>query len=244
MSYRDVLYSNYSSSFAEQKAFDPQVQFAAYESIYRLRSFAADARVLDVGCGKGEWLAWLQRRGFRELHGVDASESDIAIARQTVSGAELVLGDATELLNRSDSRYDLIHAKDVVEHMTKDEFVAFLQAAHNALRPGGSIWLLTFNAQAPLAGATRYGDFTHESGHTPLSFAQCFRACGFTNVSVQGFHYCSSNLSGRLRSLIARPVHAIARMMLRTRHGGSSAQGAVDIFAAEPDLFAVASRPV
>jgi cyclopropane fatty-acyl-phospholipid synthase-like methyltransferase len=242
MFYRAVLYSNYSSSFGEQKAFVPEVQFEVYEAHYGTQPLARDAVVLDVGCGKGEWLAWLHQRGHSDLHGVDASESDIAIARQTTPSATLTLGDATELLSRSENSFDLIHAKDVVEHMSKDEFIAFLQAAHRALRPGGRIWLLTFNAQAPLAGATRYGDFTHESGHTPLSFSQCFRACGFTDVTVRGIHYCSRSLGGRVRAVMASAVHAVARLMLRLRHGGGSRQAAVDLFAAEPDLFAQATK--
>jgi 2-polyprenyl-3-methyl-5-hydroxy-6-metoxy-1,4-benzoquinol methylase len=134
-----------------------------------------------------------------------------------------------------------VHAKDVIEHMTKDEFIHFLQAAHAALRPGGRIWLRTFNAQAPLSGMTRYGDFTHESGHSPSSLAQCLRATGFTQIRVKGQHYCSRSLSGRVRALLSWPVKKAARLMLKLRHGGGS-HGEVDLFASEPDVFAEAVK--
>lgn len=239
MSYRTVLYSNYSQSFGEQKTFDPEVQFEQYAVVYGSRTLPAQTMLLDVGCGKGEWLAWQSRRGLKHLHGVDASPSDLAVAKTTAPGASLVLGDATEHLASVAGRYDLIHAKDVIEHMTKDEFIAFLQAAHHALADGGSIWLLSFNAQAPLAGATRYGDFTHESGHTPTSLAQCLNACGFDDVSVQGFHYCSRSLSGRVRASMAWPVHYFARLLLRLRHGGSGRSRRIDYCNPQPDLFGI-----
>lgn len=238
MSYRDVLYSNYSASFGAQKAFNPQEQFAAYEATYGALNLSLETVVLDVGCGKGEWLAWQTARGLKHLNGVDASPSDLEIARTTAPQAKLILGDASQHLASVEARYDLIHAKDVIEHMTKDEFIAFLQAAHRALKPGGRLWLLTFNAQAPLSGATRYGDFTHESGHTPSSLSQCLAATGFGDTMVTGVHYCSSSLSGSIRALLAWPVHKIARLMLRIRHGGGGRPGKVDIWCPMSDLFA------
>lgn len=218
------------------------MQFAFYDAIYGAQAFNDTSAVLDVGCGKGEWLAWLHQRGLRQLHGVDASPSDIEQARQTAPGSQLSLGDGTQHLLANPETFDLIHAKDVIEHMTKDEFITFLQAALRALKPGGQLWLLSFNAQAPLSGAIRYGDFTHESGHTPASLAQCLRACGFGAVAVRGLHYCSKSLSGRVRALLAWPVLKVSRLMLRLRHGGADAQGDIDLFASQPDLFARARK--
>jgi cyclopropane fatty-acyl-phospholipid synthase-like methyltransferase len=242
MSYRSVLYSNYSESFGENKDFHPEVQFAAYDAIYGRPTLSKDAAVLDIGCGKGEWLAWLKKQGFTQLNGVDASPSDLAIAKTTCGQSNLTLGDGTQHLTSHPNAFDLIHAKDVIEHMTKDEFIAFLQAAHAALKPGGQLWLLSFNAQAPLAGATRYGDFTHESGHTPSSLAQCLRACGYHDPSVHGVHYCSRSLSGRVRALTSWPVQKIGRMVLRLRHGGGGSIGRVDYLCAQPDLFAIGRK--
>lgn len=241
MHYRDVLYSDYSTAFSGQKQYDPTVQYASYEATYELQSLQRDLAIFDVGCGKGEWLAWMSQKGFRSLHGTDFSPSDVAVAIQQLPHAQVVQGDATEQLRQRGGQLDVVHAKDVIEHMTKDEFIHFLQAAHAALRPGGRIWLRSFNAQAPLSGMTRYGDFTHESGHTPSSLAQCLRATGFTQVKVKGQHYCSTALQGRLRALLSWPVKQLARLLLKLRHGSGS-HGEVDLFAAEPDLFAEAVK--
>lgn len=241
MSYRDILYANYSASFGAGKAFEPEVQFAQYESVYGRMPLSMDATILDVGCGKGEWLAWLKQQGFRNLCGVDASTSDLGHSQRWLDGVKLQQGDAHSLLRDQAAAYDLIHGKDVAEHMTKDEFISFLQLACRALKPGGQLWLLTFNAQAPLANATRYGDFTHEIGLTPRSVAQCLRACGFESIEVRGVHYCSSSLSGRVRRMFASALHAGARFMLKLRHGTGSEPG-VDVFSPHPDMLAVARK--
>jgi cyclopropane fatty-acyl-phospholipid synthase-like methyltransferase len=241
MHYRDVLYSNYSASFAEQKTHNPAVQFAAYEATYDLSPISTESEVLDIGCGTGEWLTWLHQKGYTQLNGIDFSPSDIAIAKQQLTQANLSHVDAVSHLQQQTARFDLIHAKDVIEHMTKDEFIHFLQAAHTALKPGGRIWLRSFNAQAPLSTATRYGDFTHESAHTPGSLAQCLRSTGFQQISIRGFHYCSSSLSGRVRALLSLPVAAVSRLILQLRHGKGGSPG-VDLHSPAPDLHAEACK--
>lgn len=242
--YRDVLYRNYSAAFSAQKSYAPCQQVAQYEAVYPGLPENSGLAVADLGCGKGEWLGWLAGKGFTSLTGVDASESDLFIARShDRSGVRWVQADLIEHLEASPGAYDLLHAKDVIEHMTKDEFIRFLLAAHKALKPGGSLWMLTFNAQSPLAGATRYGDFTHESGHTPASLAQCLRACGFVQPKVRGWHYGSGSPGGRIRAVLGFLFYRLCRVVLMLRHGGGGAVEGLDLHIAEPDLFATAVRP-
>lgn len=242
MSYRDILYANYSAGFGEGKAFDPAVQFAQYEAVYGRPSLSKEAVVLDVGCGKGEWLAWMKQQGFSQLSGVDASVSDLHHSQGWLSGIELHQRAVLEHLADRPEAFDVIHGKDVAEHMTKDEFLRFLQLARASLKPGGQLWLMTFNAQAPLASATRYGDFTHEIGLTPRSLAQCLRACGYDQLQVRGVHYCSNSPSGRFRRLLSLPVLLAARLMLKLRHGTGTEEG-IDTFAPHPDIFCAARKP-
>lgn len=243
-SYRDVLYADYSANFGDLKTFDQgRSQFPLYEAIYSSFDVPKEASILDVGCGKGEWLGWLQRKGYQQLAGVDGSPSDLAIAGSWLEKIQLTQDNLLSHLDVTPERYDVIHAKDVIEHLTKDEIVRFLQGARRCLNEGGQIWLQTFNAQAPLAAATRYGDFTHEIGLTPQSLAQCLSACGFRNVRVQGVHYCSHSIGGRMRRLLSFAVHYMSRLILRLRHGGGSDPGgAVDRFCVLPDMLAVAFK--
>lgn len=235
-SYRDVLYRDYSAAFGGQKALDVAQQVEQYEAIYDRLPPNPNAVIADLGCGKGEWLGWMATKGFSQLVGVDISAADLVLARQGDAARTWVESDVITFLEGQGAAFDLLHAKDIIEHFTKDEFVRFLTAARGALRPGGELWLLTFNAQSPLSTATRYGDFTHEIGLTPASMAQCLRACGFAKVSVQGHHYCSSARSGRVRALLGRVVYRLARLLIKIRHGHAASDG-VDLHCAQPDLF-------
>lgn len=243
MTYREVLYRDYSATFGGGKAYDARQQWAAYESIYRgIIPSDTGLSVADLGCGKGEWLGWMGSRGFGNRCGVDLSPADLAVARQHDPGVRWVEGGLMDVLESHPGAFDVLHAKDVVEHMTKDEFIAFLRVSLRALRAGGRLWLLTYNAQSPLAGMTRYGDFTHEIGFTPASMAQCLRACGFDQPQVRGFHYCARSTGGRMRRLAGMALYGASRFLLKVRHGGAASMHGVDQFNAQPDLFAVAQK--
>lgn len=236
-SYRDILYRNYSASFEGQKALDAGMQHAQYEATYDHLPPDRSSSIADLGCGKGEWMAWMSSKGFTQLTGVDLSPSDLAIARQNAPARQWVEENVITFLESNTAAFDLLHAKDIIEHFTKDEFIRFLSAAKNALKPGGELWMLTFNAQSPMSSATRYGDFTHEIGLTPASMAQCLRACGFMIVSVRGVHYCSASVGGRLRHLLGRLFFGVARLLLRVRHGNGTQNASVDLHSTLPDLF-------
>ncbi len=243
MNWRELLYRDYSANFGGGKSYDAARQWASYDVVYAARLPANEQlKIADLGCGKGEWLQWMGQRGFVDRTGVDLSESDLAVARMNDATVKWVDGNLMEFLRSRSGEFDIVHAKDVVEHFTKEEFIEFLVLCEKALRPGGQLWLLTYNAQSPLAGMTRYGDFTHEIGLTPASMAQCLRACGFSKVKVDGFHYCSRSLGGRLRDWIGRLFYFAGRFALKVRHGGAEAMDGVDQYNAQPDLFAISVK--
>src|SRR5205085_2228771 len=103
---------------------------------------------------------------------------------------------------------------------TKQETIDFLLICHAALRQGGQLWISTFNAQGIFSSATRYGDFTHESGFTPASMAQVLHATGFEVEEVSGTHVCPPTATGRIRKGLWWLVGIPARLILRARHGG------------------------
>ncbi len=241
-SYRDVLYCDYSATFGGQKALDASVQHAQYEATYDALPSSRDTAIADLGCGKGEWIAWVASKGFTTLTGVDLSPADLAIARQNDSTRTWVEQNVIIWLESQTAAFDLLHAKDIIEHLTKDEFIRFLTAAKNALKPGGKLWMLTFNAQSPMSSVTRYGDFTHETGHTPGSLAQCLLATGFAEIHISGRHYCSSSLGGRLRALLGVAVYGCCRLLIQLRHGKGPLTPGIDRMTARPDLFVEAIK--
>jgi len=151
-------------------------------------------------------------------------------------------GQVTEVLQKTEDRFDLLHCKDLLEHFTKDEAVAFLTACRNALCPGGELWISTFNAQAWFAPVTCYGDFTHELALTPSSLAKVLRATGFEVVSVQGFHGCPPTPGGKMRRAGFKLLDSLGRWIIEARHERSKTVSNVDFTTALPDIFARVRR--
>jgi 2-polyprenyl-3-methyl-5-hydroxy-6-metoxy-1,4-benzoquinol methylase len=237
--FREVLYSRYSESFGTSKSYDRELAFRMFEEGGRRPDLPKDAPIADLGCGKGEWLAWLQSHGFTAIQGFDVTAAELAFAAHI----PVECGDVLETLAAEHwkGKFALIHAKDLIEHFTKQEVIDFLFTCHAALREGGQLWLSTFNAQGLFSTATRYGDFTHESAFTPSSMAQVLRATGFAVEEVAGTHTCPKTAGGLVRKWIWRLVSGPARAILRARHGGK-ADPQVDNFSVNPDLFAVARK--
>ena len=237
--FRDLLYQEYSAGFGTARIHDPELAFRMFDRGGRIPPVAKGAPIADLGCGKGEWLAWLQRHGFTAVQGFDFSATEIAFAR----GIPIECGEVVSLLAaaRWQGKFALIHAKDLIEHLGKQETVDLLLACRAALQPAGLLWISTFNAQGIFSTATRYGDFTHESGFTPASMAQVLRACGFTVERVAGTHVCPRTVGGFLRSWLWRAVARPAGLLLRARHGGQR-DAVVDRFSVAPDLFAEARK--
>jgi SAM-dependent methyltransferase len=171
---RNAIYADYAHNFeGALSQFDEKAAErwgAAYEwYLRRWLPTARDARILDVGCGSGRFLHFLKRRGYTRLTGVDLSQSQVQLARQT--GIPVFCEDAIRYLQCQPSAFELIIGLDIVEHFRKDEVIDFLRAIRGALVPGGYVILQTPNAESPFFGRLRYGDFTHEVCFTPGSLA-------------------------------------------------------------------------
>ena len=72
-------------------------------------------RVLDVGCGPGFLMTFLQELGV-ESDGVDFSESSLTLAPDEIRD-RIVIG-STDKLDASDCSYDLVVCREVMEHLT------------------------------------------------------------------------------------------------------------------------------
>ncbi|KAK1232918.1 Hexaprenyldihydroxybenzoate methyltransferase, mitochondrial [Marasmius sp. AFHP31] len=109
--------------------------------------------VLDVGCGGGLLSESLARLGARTL-GVDASESNIAIANHHASQDSRLRDNLTykhtsaETLLSQPKRYDVVCSMEVLEHV--DNPTMFLSTCAELLKPSGHLFLSTIS-RTPLA---------------------------------------------------------------------------------------------
>ncbi|MFQ5901664.1 MAG: class I SAM-dependent methyltransferase [Thermodesulfobacteriota bacterium] len=167
-----------------------------------------DAAILDIGCGAGHFLYFLEKKGYKNYFGIDISEEQVDFCKQNISGS-VELFDAYEFLKDKDGVYDLIVANDFLEHTSKEKVIEILQLIHRSLKKSGKLIIKTPNMSNPFALDSRYKDFTHETGFTGKSLYQVLSVAGFSSIRI----YPSSILfPSTLKGIISRLTLKIFRV--------------------------------
>jgi 2-polyprenyl-3-methyl-5-hydroxy-6-metoxy-1,4-benzoquinol methylase len=97
-------------------------------------------RVLDLGCGEGDFTAWMAEAGADVL-GIDVAEAALARARSRHAGLEFRLAPIDGALPLSDSSFDVVWASEVIEHVA--DTARWLSEVRRVLVPGGRLLLTT-----------------------------------------------------------------------------------------------------
>ena len=169
----------------------------------------------------GRLLHFFHLRGYGRLAGVDISPEQIALARQVTP--DVTQGDVLTYLESHPGQYDLITALDLIEHLSKDEVLRFLDGCFGALRSGGRVILQTPNGDSPWFGTIRYGDFTHEQCFTPDLLRRVMQLCGFKEYEAREQPPVALGLKSHVRSLLWKLIRARIRLanMVETGSPGS-----------------------
>lgn len=105
-------------------------------------------RVLDVGCGRGETLLWLEERGAK-AYGVDYAKEALLLAKTTLrfagkSDCCIIIAANAQRLPFADESFDLVLLLDVVEHLYSWELTQTLTEIWRVLKYSG--WLIVHTA--------------------------------------------------------------------------------------------------
>lgn len=133
------------------------------------RTTPSARRVLDIGCGAGNYtLKLMQRLPDVEVTLVDLSQPmlDRARSRVEAAGGTVAQTHAADIrtLTWEAGAFDLITASMVLHHLrSPEEWSAVLAQCHHALRPGGALWISDLFLQATPALDEmmweRYGEY-------------------------------------------------------------------------------------
>jgi SAM-dependent methyltransferase len=148
-----------------------------------LALFKPGGSILDLGCGRGEFLKLLSERGFRG-RGVDLNAQMIALCRD--KGLEAQRADILEALaGTPDGSLDGIFSSQVIEHVSAAHLERLVELAYAKLAPGGVVVLETINPASVFALVQIYFlDLSHRLPVHPLALRFLMEAAGFEDVRL------------------------------------------------------------
>lgn len=104
-------------------------------------------RVLDVGCGSGEYMDIIAKMGG-EVSGQDIFEEAVKRAKEMLKtngfSADIKVGDA-EKLQFKDNYFDGVFSADLFEHIEYDKKEKIVSEIYRVLKPGGALVIKTPN---------------------------------------------------------------------------------------------------
>ncbi|HEU0305161.1 MAG TPA: class I SAM-dependent methyltransferase [Gaiellaceae bacterium] len=168
-------------------AFEARMRGSTAAVRERQRAYVDDfhdaAPVLDIGCGRGEFLSLLREAGV-DARGIDADADMVAYARG--EGLDVEQADAVAYLDAiDDGSLGGIFAAQLVEHLPPGTLVRLLELAAAKLRPGGLLVAETINPLSPLALRSYFADLTHAQPLVPETLSLLAEQAGFREVGVR-----------------------------------------------------------
>jgi O-antigen chain-terminating methyltransferase len=142
-----------------------------------------DAKAVDLGCGRGEWLELLKEEGF-DARGVDLDEGMLVACKEL--GLNAQVGDAVGFLKElPEASQVIVSGFHLVEHIPFADVQALVQEALRVLKPGGLLILETPNPENIVVGSSNfYLDPTHQRPIPPLLLAFLPEHYGYEKTKI------------------------------------------------------------
>lgn len=185
----DDFYLEFESLFRGQRADIKQrlAVYLPYLSSITQRPPKDRPIVIDVGCGRGEWLELLDENGLPAM-GVDLNQAmvDTCLA----AGLYARCADAIAVLSAQEpGSVGAVTGFHIIEHLPFEQLIALFDAAKQALCPGGVIIFETPNPENLKVGACNfYFDPTHHHPIVPQVAEFIAKQRGFSSAEILRLH--------------------------------------------------------
>jgi O-antigen chain-terminating methyltransferase len=174
----ESIYVGFENQF-RGNAVDVRQQLLPYVDIFKGAS-----KVLDLGCGRGEFLDLLREHGIQGI-GIDDNRQMVEICRS--KGLEAVESDALEFLKlQSNVSLGGVMCSHMLEHTRPAYVLQMLRTVLAKLKPGSALVIETVNVQSWCAFFSGFlRDPTHTLPLHPDTLKYLVAAAGFESASVQ-----------------------------------------------------------
>ena len=226
MDYREKFYAKYVSLntiplYGKLSINDIKKQFIVWNKyFYRFLPQNKKASIIELGCGNGGLIYWLQNMGYANASGIDVSSEQIKYAKnlgiRNVNQANLV-----DFLKNKTELYDVIFMRDVIEHFHKDEIMDIFDMLYRALKKGGTFIIQTPNGASIFGGRYRYHDFTHEISFTENSLRQVMLISNFFDTHFHETRPIVFGIKSFFRLILWNFIKIILQFILLVETGGA-----------------------
>lgn len=240
--YRDLIYSTYINNTMGTSHNDKNTK---YQIRYYKKNFARhiskdkSIKILELGCGMGEFYQFLRREGYSNYEGVDISEDEIEYIKKTIDNdVRIFKEDIFNFLNNStENCYDVVVFNDCIEHLKKDEICNILIEIKRVLKDNGKALIKTPNMANPFVStAGRYIGFDHEIGFTENSMREILRAIGYSRIDIKGTNiYVICPVINQIAWVISKIIGCILFLI-------SALYGRTSLRIFEKDILAIAVK--
>jgi O-antigen chain-terminating methyltransferase len=182
----DALYAeledNFRGSFDEIKD-----RFRTYLPNIQSVDVTNDKPIVDLGCGRGEWLELLREEGHTAV-GVDTNR--VLLDRCRARGLDVVESEVLQYLRgHADNSLGAITAFHIIEHLEIGVLMQLLDEIVRVVQPGGVVIFETPNPENVLVGSNYfYFDPTHRNPLPSLLMKFLLESRGLQRVEVMNLH--------------------------------------------------------
>lgn len=198
----DALYAELEDKFRGSHE-EIKERFRTYLPYIRSLVITDDMPIVDLGCGRGEWLELLKEEGYRAL-GIDTNS--VLLDRCRERGLEVVDSDALRYLRGiPDNSLSAVTGFHIIEHLEIEVLMKLLDEIVRALHPGGMVIFETPNPENVLVGSNYfYFDPTHRNPLPSLLMNFLLTSRGLHRIEVMNLHaWDQARISGK-NALTAR----------------------------------------
>ncbi len=148
---------------------------------FYLPLFEGCRRVVDLGCGTGEFVQLLIQSGIDAL-GVDSDPTQCESLR--ARGVPVVERDVIRYLESvEEESLEGLYSAHLVEHLPYENVLKMIRLCYRALKPGGRLVVATPNPRSPMSHLELFHmHFGHEALYHPRLLMFFLNHCGFHEI--------------------------------------------------------------